>query len=186
MSLRDLLLRTYPRPWREEYGPELAGILSRKRLTPALIADVLASSARQHLRRDPWKICALGLALWTSALLVVGAEGLLTKPEFLCGWIAGQLLLFTAGAWTVLRENCGIRRSTVASLKTAAVPDAACILIAGLNMLRYWGASNPVYGHSAYYWIAKNAVITVLVSVVFGLSGASLACLVSRFRRSSA
>jgi len=183
MSLRDLLLRTYPRSWREEYGPELAGILSHKRLTPALIADVLASSARQHFRRHPWKIFALCLAFWTSALLVVGIEGVLTRPELLCGWIAGQLFLFAAGAWTVLHENCGIRRATIASLKAAVVPDAAGILVVSVNLLRYWGLLNPVYGHSGYYWISKNAVITVLVSVVFGLSGAALARLVRRFRR---
>jgi hypothetical protein len=183
MTLRDLLLRSYPRAWRDEYGPELGGILAHKRLTPALIADILASSARQHLRRDPWKSCSLCLALWTAGLLLVAGKGLVTYPEFLGGYIAGQLFLFAAGAWTVLRENSGIRGATAASVKAALVPDAVCILVSSVNILRYWGASTALYGHSVYYWISKNFVITVFVSVVFGLAGASLARLVSRFRR---
>jgi hypothetical protein len=31
----------------------MAGILAHKRLTPALVANVLASSVRQNLRPDP-------------------------------------------------------------------------------------------------------------------------------------
>jgi hypothetical protein len=183
MTLRDILLRTYPRAWRDEYGPEMAGILAHKRLTLALVANVLASSARQHLRPDPWRICALGLALWTSGLILGVREGLVPASEFVYWYFAGQLFLFAAGGWTVLRENSGIWRATASSFKAALIPDVTCILIASVNMLRSWGLSSPVHGHSVYYWISKNFVITFLVALLFGLTGASLARIVNRFRR---
>jgi hypothetical protein len=54
---------SYPRSCREEYGEELAGILAHRRLTPAVVADVLLNGVRQHVGRDvPWKICGAVLA----------------------------------------------------------------------------------------------------------------------------
>ncbi len=183
MTLRDLLLRTYPRAWRDEYGPEMAGILAHKRLTPALVANVLASSVRQNLHPDPWKICALGLAMWTSGLILGAREGLVPASDFVFWYVAGQLFLFAASGWTVLRKNSGIWMATASSFKAALVPDATCVLIASVNMLRYWGLSNPVHGHSVHYWILKNLVISFLVVLLFGLAGASLARIVNRFSR---
>jgi hypothetical protein len=181
MSLRKLLLRTYPRSWRAEYGPELAGILARTRLTPALLADVLAGGVRQHLRRDaPWKLCALGLALWTSGLLLAALQGLLSRSVFLCGYAAGQLFLLAAGAWTVRRENSGIRRATAASAKAALIPAVACLLVTSVVMLRTWGTETEVLGHGAWYWIWKNAGVTGLASLLSGLAGASFARVAGR------
>jgi hypothetical protein len=68
MTLRDVLLRAYPRSWRYEDGEELAGVLAQKRLTLGVVADVVGNGVRQHLYRDePWKICGAGLVLWNSA-----------------------------------------------------------------------------------------------------------------------
>ena len=43
MSWRNLLVRSYPRSWREEYGEELAGVLAQKRPAVRLVADVLGN-----------------------------------------------------------------------------------------------------------------------------------------------
>jgi hypothetical protein len=182
MTLRDLLIRAYPRSWRDEFGPELAGILAGRKLTPALIADVLTSAALQHFRDDPWKICALGLSLWTSGLLLVALQGFVDRVVFLWCYFAGQLFLFAAAAWTGLREHSGVWSAMTASAKAALVPVAVCIVVSSLSMLHYWGGSREMHGHNVSYWIWKNVVVTVLASVLFGLAGASFARLVNRLR----
>ncbi len=93
MTWRNVLLRAYPRSWRDEYGDEFAGLLTRRRLTFAVVVDVLASAARQHLYRDdPWKICGVGLFLWTCLGLALGAA-----PPF--SWVAVPLTILVAGTW---------------------------------------------------------------------------------------
>jgi len=182
MILRRLLIRAYPRVWRNEFGPELAGILAERKLTPALIADILAGAALQHFRHDLWKICALGLALWTSSLLIMAFEGFVDRPVLLWRYFAGQLLLFVAGAWTNLREHSGIWRATAASAKAALVPVAACIVVPSVSMLHYWAGSREIHGHNITYWIWKNFILTVLTAMLFGLAGASFGHFVERIR----
>jgi hypothetical protein len=52
-------------------------------------------------------------------------------------------------------------------------------------MVRHWGLTGVVLGHSTYYWIAKNAAVTILASLAFGFAGASTACMFRRFRGSA-
>ena len=60
-----VLVRAYPGSWRAEYGAELEGLLLSTGLSPAAVADVVRAAAIQHLKRDePWKLCAVLLALW--------------------------------------------------------------------------------------------------------------------------
>lgn len=184
MTLRSLLVRLYPRSWRKEYGAELAGILAQESLTLSVVADVLVSAARQHLRRDaPWKICSLGLALWTTCLAIIALERFVTFGQFLCCYIVGQLFLSAAGAWTALRENSGVWRATAASAKAAMLPDAAFVAVYILSLVYRWDTLTAYRGHGPYYWISKTVLVTVFASLLFGLSGASLARMVIRFRR---
>jgi hypothetical protein len=177
MNLRNLLIRAYPRRWRAEFGPELAAILALKGLTPSDIADVLAGAARQHIRQDPWKICALGLSLWTSGLAIAAFEGLFYRQAFLWCYSAGQLFLFAAGAWTAFREG-SVLRGMAASVK-AAIPVMACIVAYGLAMLHY----QAIYGRSVYYLIWKSSVVTILISLIFGVAGAFAGRLFGRWGR---
>jgi hypothetical protein len=190
MTLRDLLIRAYPRSWRDEFGSELAGILANRKLTPAVVSDVLASAALQHFRRDPWKICTVGFGLWTSGLLIFALEGLVDRLAFSRCYFAGQLFLFAAGAWTGLREDSGIWRATTASAKAAVVPVAAYIVVSSVRMLyywlHYWSGGHQIQGQNISYWILKNVVVTILASLLFGLAGASFARLVKRFLRAAA
>lgn len=181
--IRDLLIRAYPRSWLNEFGPELAGILARRRMTPALVADVLASAALQHFRHDPWKICALGLAVWTFSLLILASEGIIGRSAFLWCYFAGQLFLFAAGAWTGLRNDSGIWNAMTASAKAALVPVAGCIVVSSLAIVQYYGGSRGLHGHNVTYWIGKNVVVTIFAALLFGLAGASFGRLVNHFRR---
>lgn len=107
MTWRNLLLRAYPRSWRDEYGEELAGLLARRRLTFTVAADVLGGAARQHLRRDdPWKICGAGLFLW---FMMTGLLAMFF-PSRVMLWFGscGFLIVLAAGAWTVTRSKAGV------------------------------------------------------------------------------
>ena len=174
MTVRNLLLRAYPRTWRDEYGEELAGVLAQRRLTFAVVADVLANGARQHLYRDdPWKICGTGLLMWTSTVVLFAAARLFTYPSFLWCYMAGFLFLFAAGAWTMLRQKSGVWRATVASAKAALIghsPDVAMYA--------------AMFRGGAHSWmLAKTFAITLLLSLLFGLAGAVLGRFITALRR---
>jgi hypothetical protein len=180
MTLRNLLLRAYPRSWRDEYGEELAGVLAQKRLTLGVVADVVGNGAKQHLYRDePWKICGAGLVLWNSADFA--ARYLLPYPSFLRLHMVGFLFLFVAGGWTVLRKKSGVWRSTAASAK-AALAGLSPEVVAGLWSFPHQ-RSTPIYGHSPYYWIAHTLVVDLNLSLWFGFAGAALARLFLRLRK---
>jgi hypothetical protein len=118
MTLRNFLLRAYPRSWREEYGEELAAVLAQERLTPGVVADVLGNGARQRLLRDePWKICGAGLLFRNTADFVAGRS--VPYAAFARSYVAGFLLLFLAGAWTFLRERSGVGSAAVAAAAAA-------------------------------------------------------------------
>ena len=85
------------------------------------MVDILASAARQHLRRDePWKICGAGLAAWflMTRLVVIFLHSRTALPWY---WSGGFLIVLAAGAWRVTRGKAGILQGTVASAKTAVV-----------------------------------------------------------------
>jgi hypothetical protein len=52
MTWRNLLLRAYPRSWRDEYGEALVAVLAHQRPTPGVVADVLSNGAKQHFYGD--------------------------------------------------------------------------------------------------------------------------------------
>jgi len=174
MTLRNLLLRAYPRSWRDEYGEELAGVLAQKRLTPGVVADVLGNGVRQHLFRDePWKICGAGLALWNlTVLLLAAGRFFTTRPTFMWCYMAGFLVLFVAGAWTVLQKKTGVWRATAASAK-AALAGHSSDAVGFFFMLRNGGAR----------WIPHSFEINLVLCLLFGFAGAALARLFGGLRK---
>jgi hypothetical protein len=178
MTWRKLLLSAYPRSWRDEYGEEFAGLLANRRPTFALVVDILASAARQHLRRDePWKICGAGLAVWflMTRLVVIFLH---SRTAILWYWSGGFLIVLAAGAWTVTRGKAGILQGTVASAKTAAVGQAGAFMLF-IRAVQQTG-TRPFLSHTIYYWFVYSVVLDLAVSVVFGLIGALLARGISR------
>jgi hypothetical protein len=106
MTMRNLLLRAYPRTWRDEYGEELAGILAQRRMTVGVVIDVLGASAKQRLyRARPWPLCAVALML----RLLVARLVLFDRTSLLwCYLGATFLILFSAGNWAVRRRGSGV------------------------------------------------------------------------------
>lgn len=180
MTVRNLLLRAYPRFWRDEYGGELASILAQRRLTFAVVADVLAGAARQHLRRDePWKICGAGLALWfmMTRLVVVFLH---SRTAMLWYWSGGFLIVLAAGVLTVTRRRTGILRGTLASAKAAVLGQAGGIILFVQAAER--NGTGPYLGHPIYEWFVYSVALDVAIAVVFGFIGATLARLVVGIR----
>jgi hypothetical protein len=85
---RALLIALYPRDWRARYGEELEGLLAERRLSPAIVFDLLggALDARLEPRLQPtdnhgandmnlrhWKTCAASVPQPTVRQSLFGA-----------------------------------------------------------------------------------------------------------------
>jgi hypothetical protein len=76
----------------------------------------------------------------------------------------------------------------------AVVPIVASNSLNAVTVLRYWLGFSGVFAHAEYDWVWKNVVVmpireicepllsTILVSLLFGLSGGSVARLVQVLR----
>jgi len=174
MTSRDLLLRAYPRSWREEYGEELAAIWAQSRLTPRLTADLLINGVRQHFLRDaPWKFCGAGLALWLLMLRPVLA--LLHEGRIFAIWYfaLGSLLVSLAGALTVRRQRASILAGAKASAKATLLGTAGFFALYFCVLLGY--RSDPNIGPLIDFWFAKTVVLSLTTCLVLGFLGALLA-----------
>jgi hypothetical protein len=170
MTLRDLLLHTYPRSWRKEYGEEFVAILTQTQLTPRLTADILLNGARQHfLRDDPWKFCGVGLTLWFLTLHPLAA---LILGHFNPWWyLVAFPLVSLAGALTV-RRNVGVWSATAASAKAALVGHIG-LLVLYAQALPYWGP-NRYLGHTICFWAAKSLALCLALCLALGFLGAAV------------
>jgi hypothetical protein len=177
MTMRELLLRAYPRQWRDEYGEELAGILAQTRLTVGLVFDVLGAAAKQRLyRAEPWKICGACLILRVPLFKLLPVDRATT---LWCWIVPTNVLLFGTGAWTVLRRNSGVW-SAAAALAKAALAGAIPTVIFYVLMLFNVDA---VTRHRIYYWMPKTVVASLASGVMIGLAGALAARGHAIFRR---
>jgi hypothetical protein len=182
MTWRNLLLRAYPRSWRDEYGEELAGILAQKRLTPGVAVDVLVNALRQHFHRDaPWKICGAGLALWFLMYRPVAVFNH-SRPFLLWYWSAGLLIVLACGAWTAARNKARILAAAAASAKAAVIGQAGVVVL--YLLVLPWESAYSFRGHGIYYWFLYTLAIDLALSLVFGFAGALLGRSVARFRGS--
>jgi hypothetical protein len=172
MTLRRLLLQSYPRSWRDEYGEELAGILAQRRLTFGEAADVLVNALTQHVHRDaPWKICGAGLALWFLMYRLVAVFNH-SRPFLLWYFSAGLLIVLAAGAWTVARSKARIPVATAASAKAAVIGQAGVVVL--YLLVLPWETAYSFQGHGIYYWALKTLALNLALSLVFGFAGALL------------
>jgi len=182
MTWRNLLVRAYPRSWRDEYGEELAGILAERRLTLRVAADVLVNALMQHFHRDaPWEICGVGLALWFLMYRLVAVFNH-SRPFLLWYWSAGLLIVLAAGAWTVARSKARILAATAASARAAVIGQAGVVVLYLLALPRE--SAYSFQGHGIYYWFLFTLAIDLALSLVFGFAGALLGRSVAHFRGS--
>ena len=187
MTWRELLLRAYPRSWRDEYGDEFAGLLAQRRLTFAVVADVLSGAARQHLNRDaPWKICGAGLFLWTCIGLLLGGS-----PPF--SGAAVPFTILVAGTWTGSLKNLGVREAIAMSGRVVLAgvsPDLIVGLLRG-PVTRYtdstlWHQWGLYFGTlltiSRWDYFSMMLTFTLFESMLFGLAGAIMGRFVAGLR----
>ena len=185
MTPRKLLLLAYPRSWRAEYGEELAAILAQKRLGPRVALDVLLNGFKQHLERDdPWKICGVGLFLWS-------AIGVLAPSPWYAG-LPGPVFFIT-GAWTVLRYRSDIRGAAGAAAKAAIIcwlPDVAAILMRGPQTVQLangavwyqWGLYLVTSDRLTWWGYPQILASQMVLGILLGCAGGLLARFVLGFR----
>ena len=147
-----LLLATYPKAWRAEYGAELEDLLLARKLTVRIVANVLVSGVWQRLRRaDPAVLCGL-------AMLVLVSVGLLANiadwPLFVFDWTTvlepsaktlptivmrpgpfGSelyvLVLAGCGWWVVAHRGGTVRQAGAAAAKISLLAGVP-VMVAGL------------------------------------------------------
>jgi hypothetical protein len=131
-----LLLRGYPRAWRDEYGPELADILAARPVTIAVIVNVMASALRARVRAID-----LTMKLGIAAMAVITADGLMN----FAGLLEPTTKLLPTVVVTPLMSNayglfaigCGvwIRRRTGGSASESGIAVMKITFIAGLPVM---------------------------------------------------
>lgn len=141
-----VLLRLYPRRWRQEYAEELSAILSAKTLGPAAVFDVIFSALGQQLRiGEPWMIVGMPLLLLNLTLLLwnilnpwVFADDTLQASASLAQRLWFWLPALTVGCWTVLR-NPAHGHGGRAAMKSAFLtswPVSVIAILAALGILK--------------------------------------------------
>ena len=104
-----ILLRLYPKAWRNLYGDEFAGILARQRLTPRLLLDIIGGAVDARLQ--PQVRMAEGDTMTRNLLKRCAASGpqLSKKDELLraAAMIGFSLLFAGLYIWAsyVYRDN---------------------------------------------------------------------------------
>ncbi len=162
MTWRSLLLRAYPSSWRDEYGEEFAGLLAKRGLTFAVVADVLGGAVRQHLCRDePWKICGAGLFLWTCLGMILDSYSLLTPASFQWYSVPAAAAWFGTATWTVWRRNTGIWDAVQKAYWAAIVGQVPDLLA--------WAVSGT--GEPQLVYLYRSAPLSLLAWVVSGGAG---------------
>ena len=189
MTLRNLLLRAYPRSWRDEYGEELAGILRKRPLTPSAAADILRGAARQRLSRgSPWKICAVSLALWTCLWTGLDSCRLVTQSILWCYYLPMAAALVGTGARGALCRHSEVRGPgwRLAGVALAGMsPDILATLLRGPAVFQHTDGSLPWHQWGLYFgsslavsrgeYVAAVVLFTALWGLVWGFAGVFLA-----------
>lgn len=156
-----LLLRLYPRRWRERYGEELEEILARERHTPRLVLDVLAGAL------DAWLHPLVPSRPVPTKAGAAGGVATIGGVAFRC---AGSVALTRAEAHKAIMALLGV--TIVLPLAAVAVRDAFGdgLIVEALNIgafpigLAAWGAAGELKNHS---WTTRAVLIALVAVLVF-------------------
>jgi hypothetical protein len=165
----NLLLRLYPRAWRERYGDELLALLSETPVTPAIATDLLVGAVREWIRaftRQPqspvsfdreygrgWLLSVFGITLIAAVSWglsrVLSRVGILPPHEL---WVLTLLNLYGATRALIILIRCARRQNR--AIRTASVPPT----LAGLGIGRgeYWFCIALLVLASTNKWIAGD------------------------------
>jgi hypothetical protein len=203
-----LLVQLYPRPWRREYGDELATLLESHPVTPRVAADVLASAIVQHARNaSPAGILGACSALSILAGVVLAPTAYggtstaliepsgITFPTVRVTFMTSELfvlLLIACGCWTLLRRPGPVTGAALAAVKMTLI---AGIPVTGLGLLCAAGVLDVSFLYAGPGAGASTPSPWVMVaaplfrsgeSAIWGAVGGRLARWLDRKWRSSA
>lgn len=200
-SIASLLVKVYPPKWREEYGPELAGVLAERPIGRRDMADVVWNGVVRRLREDePWKLVGTPMLLAFSSALILN---ILTPAPYAAdmfgGSRMGQLVYVWVGYWTVLRAEDGSNRGGSAAVKMSlwiTWPMTVIGLLAAVDVLPLFfiAPGDPVpggiglhYYHSSRWTptpvlLAAAPLLNVPFVWIMGATGGLLGRLVIRRR----
>lgn len=153
-----VLMRLYPKAWRNEYGAELAEMLWARPLTARVFGDVVVSAMSQRMRgiqAPTW--VGVGLMLVMSGAI---AANIVDPPPYV--WAPGQsvaeqpeladqvklvqrpmrsglfvLVMFGIGFWSALRGNARPARAAIRVWLIASIPLAAIGVLMVTGVLSY-------------------------------------------------
>lgn len=147
------MLRVYPTAWRQEYGAELADVLSQRPLTAGTVADVLWNGAGQRLRyTEPAArmgtlvmLCVIAGVISNVVAPASAGQGFAavlkdsgkTLPTVLVTPLATDLyvlMLVGCGCWTHLRYGGPVSESSMAAVRLGALAGMP-VMVVGLLML---------------------------------------------------
>jgi len=69
--MRGLLVRLFPRSWRDRYGEGFADLLAGTPLNVAVVVDCLCSAVLAHVRLRRLPVAVVAAAIWFAAMNVV-------------------------------------------------------------------------------------------------------------------
>jgi hypothetical protein len=163
--MRRLLVRLYPRAWRERYGNELLSLLEQLPVTPAAVVDLLGgAAAARWQQRGIWaagvrRASRLRVLWWIGSGLVLGAvtafffaPDLVTSPS-LVRRLHAALVLLAALITVTSRLADGPEPEGHSSLTSLAGGLAAT---AWLTYLAAWDPFGPRGPGATPEWIRRS------------------------------
>jgi hypothetical protein len=188
-----LLLRLYPRPWREEYGPELEALLLARPLDMRVVADVAANGVRASLRNpDPAAACAVVTvaAMTLSAVkggpdqhVLEGMTRLLSDsgkllPTTVIAPLYGNaygLLMVACGCWAAVRDRRSVwggGRAAALATVAAGIPFIAAGMLMGAGV---WHSAAALPSRATWVAIVLTPFFAAAQALVWGMVGAWIA-----------
>lgn len=201
----QLLLRAYPRVWRENYGQELVTILEDRPLTLAIIRDVFQKGLLQRARyAEAWQIGGIALAIWLVAGTALNSIRAFPQWAYDFFWQINVYTTLVIGYISVVRDRKSRLAAAIATGRASLVgiiPELvlAVLWMAGLvhpTILQLNGTP-IVVGHGITDLCIRAGVkippthlllaplATVIPGVIAGAVGAAAAQFVSGFREGS-
>lgn len=115
-----LLLRIYPRPWRDRYGDELLALLQAEPLTWRACADVVAAGLRHRMRGSGRRHLRV---LWAWSLFVVGGMAFQKTSEHWQVVVPGSGRSVPTAAFDAVQVAAAIGSAAVLAAVALALPS---------------------------------------------------------------
>jgi hypothetical protein len=185
-----LLLRLYPRQWREEYGAELEALLLDRPLDARVVADVVANGIGASLRNpDPAIACGVvTIAAMTFSItngvpdrhVLEGMTRLLSDsgkllPTTVIAPFYGNaygLLMIGCGCWTALRDHGPAWRGGRAAALATIVAGMPFVVAGMLMATGVWHAASPLPARATWAAIVLTPFFAALQALAWGMIGA--------------